>query len=131
MDTVSFLKKVRKKYPIFRIVHKAPCRECPFRKLHAPGWLGPDPAEAYEKSITNDLPISCHLTRGRRRSPAQCAGSAILYRNELRSPRPLDFGIVVDQFEPSTKVFAKLSDFMAHHRQSMSVWIAKRLKEKR
>lgn len=130
MNYDAFMRKVRKMYPIFRVSHKKPCRECPFRTVHPAGWLGPDKLEDYEFSIVKDLPISCHLTRGRRREPAQCAGAAILYKNELRSPRPLDFNMVVGQFARSKDVFSRLQEFLEHHRTPLDTWIKEKRKKK-
>lgn len=98
-DFAKFVDQMMRRYPLFRVAHKKPCRECPFRYAHPAGWLGPDPVEAYLVSIQNDFPISCHLTRSKKKEPAQCAGSAIHYVNQCKEPRREDFRKVIAQFE--------------------------------
>lgn len=44
-----------------RLHHKVPCRECPWRKESAAGYLGGWPAEHYADAVqANEIP-ACHL----------------------------------------------------------------------
>jgi hypothetical protein len=100
---------------VWRVAHKVPCKECPYRKTSAPGWLGPDPLEAYTTAIQLDVPISCHRTRGKKKRPAMCAGSVIHLNNQVKVPRDPVFAGVVVQYGKSDAVFRWTNEFVAHH----------------
>ena len=39
-----------------------PCKECPFRKKSAPGWLGSSTPEGFMATTLSDVEMPCHLT---------------------------------------------------------------------
>ncbi len=76
---------------------KTPCRECPFRKKSAPGWLGDDTPENFLATTLADTEMPCHLTINYEKKNAlskkslekaeECAGARIFYANLCKLPR--------------------------------------------
>lgn len=61
-----------------------PCRECPFRRVSAPGWLGPGSVDDWLGLAHSDQPGACHLTVREDHSwvgASQCAGLATYRAN--------------------------------------------------
>lgn len=105
----------------YKVRHKVACKECPFRRKAPAGWLGPDPLDFYTTAITFDVPISCHRTREKKRSPAACAGSLIHMRNQMKLPRS-DEALRVEMMkvEPDpAAVFQWSHEFAAHHERGL------------
>lgn len=100
----------------------APCNECPWRRVAAPGWLGPHTAMKWVEIIHGEEPIACHKTikdvgedgRGDWDHPAmrQCRGAAIFREHVMKSPR--DPNIAMGPADPD-KVFVTNAEFIAHH----------------
>lgn len=99
-----------------------PCRECPFRRASAAGWLGPYDADEWVQLVHSDEPIACHLTLGvsspedddawDRDGVKQCAGAASYRANVCKSPRDPSVAIGPADRE---NVFANPMEFKAHH----------------
>lgn len=92
----------------------SPCRECPWRREAAPGWLGPLTAEDWIQRVHSDMPIACHLTIAQDRSwegAFQCAGAAAFRENVFKLPR--DPAVAVGPSRDD--VFSSNSEFIEHH----------------
>lgn len=105
-------------------VKKAPCNECPFRKVAPPGWLGGGEdglASKYLAVAHSDTNLACHKSPGYAADKASemrpCAGLALYRRNVCKSPRDPWAArakkMVGD--EHRTEVFATPAEFMARH----------------
>lgn len=113
-----------------------PCHECPFRKVHLPGWLGPWTAQDMADHIHRDGFFPCHKTIPRderetkRDNMRPCAGAAIhMNRAVKRSADP-----VMAEAQQALKqapadvidsVFQWKQDFIDHHTQDLDEWIRK------
>lgn len=94
-----------------------PCKECPFSRQIAPGFLGGARPEVYVGQIVLPFWLSCHCDtnyKGRESKAGevtQCAGAAIFRSNMgIRPPPPLLC------LPPSdTLSFTTLPEFYAHH----------------
>lgn len=98
-----------------------PCRECPWRREAAPGWLGPHTAARWLGIAQSDEPVACHLTiretddegRGDWEHPAmrQCAGVASFREHLCKLPRDPEVAV-----GPAREgVFARGKEFIEHH----------------
>ena len=100
-----------------------PCRECPWRRNHPPGWLGPLTAEEWLQTAHSDAPIACHLTIYNRDESldeedkfygaAQCAGAAQFRRNVFKEPRDPNVSVAEDRDD--SQVFGSNQEFLDHH----------------
>lgn len=102
---------------------KEPCNECPWRKVAAPGYLGPHSAMEWIRTAMSETPIACHKTieadpetgvgdwnDGKMR---QCRGAASFRANICKAPRRSDVAA-----EPtSDAVFENPTDFIDHHEE--------------
>ena len=112
-----------------KLGRKTPCRECPFRRDAAPGWLGAetDPqnfVRAAESDISNQGALPCHLTidyTDPRWMSSQlpkadlCAGALIYAANQAKMPRSPDRAEAVRSVEQSDAVFKYPHEFIEHH----------------
>jgi hypothetical protein len=98
--------------------HTTPCRECPWRKQSAPGYLGAsNPIEFLETSETG-IKMPCHLAVDYEEADWElqieeaphCAGRAIHYAN--RAKRGDDVPKMPADRE---NVFSNPQDFIDHH----------------
>lgn len=97
-------------------VTSAPCRDCPWRRSAAPGWLGPYTAHDWVDAAHGETPIACHLTippgGGWGPLTRQCAGAATFRGNVCKSPiNPSIAAGPVDRDD----VFASSAEFVQHH----------------
>lgn len=60
-------------------VRKKPCRECPFRKRSAPGYLGGFSAEETIMAADSDVDFVCHMTRGTNKATYRSCAGRLLY----------------------------------------------------
>ena len=100
----------------------APCAECPWRRVAAPGWLGPHDAWEWLEAIHGEGAIACHMTikdtndegRGDWDHPSmrQCRGAAIFRAHVCKSP--VNPSIETGPSDPD-KVFVSNAEFVAHH----------------
>lgn len=97
---------------------KEPCKECPWRRESAPGWLGPTSAEDWVLTAHAETPIMCHRTikeSGSYEGTKQCKGAAIFRANVFKSPRREDMAVGPQDTET---VFATNDEFLKHHNQN-------------
>lgn len=103
---------------------KEPCRECPFRRKSAPGWLGPwTPRELLVYLNSNAFP--CHKTIVSERPndvdrQSACAGAAMFLNNKLAISRNRDMQrsqLMVKRFAKQlhSTVFSTDDEFLKHH----------------
>ena len=101
-----------------------PCRECPWRRKAAAGWLGPYDAEQWLLLVNSDAPIACHLTipdEAEDEDPEtwndhkikQCAGAAQYRKNVAKMPRDKEIALAAER--DTTEVFATPVEFKDHH----------------
>ncbi len=89
--------------------HRRPCKDCPWRRKSAAGWLGSEQTpEQWVQSAHDETYIECHVHEG-----FQCAGSAIYRKNVCKSPRFPELLVLPADHEA---VFSNPSEFIAHHR---------------
>lgn len=109
--------------------HKKPCRDCPWRRAHAPGWLGGYEPEWFTERVYKEVPINCHLTLNNpsveetakdgeqaviEKFPL-CAGSLIVQKNMCKLPRDPELAAAVAAVERSPDVFNHPVEFLHHH----------------
>lgn len=106
-----------------------PCNECPWRREHPAGWLGPLSANEWIALAASEEPIACHKTipdgydderdhwtaLARTEQMTQCAGAAIFRANISKLPRN---GSVVRLPRDTDAVFAKSTEFLNHHQRT-------------
>lgn len=94
----------------------APCRECPWRRKAAPGWLGPTNAEDWIEVVHSEAPIACHKTipkgGGWGGKTQQCRGAAIFRANVCK--QPMNPSITTGP-EDKERVFSSNAEFFEHH----------------
>ena len=100
-----------------------PCSECPWRRVAAPGWLGPYGPLDWLRIAHSDTPIACHKTvvisdplegTGDWSHPKvrQCRGAAMYRENVMKSPRNPE---VVTGPANEDDIFATAEEFHKHH----------------
>lgn len=98
-----------------------PCRECPFKRTSARGWLGDDTPEGFMATTMADTEMPCHMTvdyedkknwRENLSNATQCAGAAIFFANIAKMSRDRSRGQL-----PRNKalVFSHPQEFVDHH----------------
>ena len=98
---------------------KKPCRECPFRRKSAPGYLGNDTADHFLALTMRDHEMPCHISVDYERkdwrntigSAQHCAGAATFFANIGKLSR--DQGRA--QRPKSTAVFTTPMEFLKYH----------------
>lgn len=93
-----------------------PCAECPWRRVAAPGWLGPMDADEWLEVAHGEAAVACHMTipdgGGWGVRTLQCAGAATFRANVCKLPHnPTIATGPVD----ADAVFASNAEFKAHH----------------
>lgn len=111
--------------PPQRVAQKKPCKQCPFRRKAAPGWLGASDPEGFVGTMISEKELlPCHSTvdyerhdwherwtRGSDPRNKMCAGALTLMANQGKRPR------VGPTAERDTEtVFASFAEFIEHHR---------------
>ena len=89
-------------------VNAKQCRECPWRRASAPGWLGELPAVAWASIAHADDMVLCHL---RTEEDCQCVGLAIYRANVCKIPR----GDQISRDPDHAAVFSSPAEFHEHH----------------
>jgi hypothetical protein len=99
--------------------HSTPCRQCPWRRNSAPGWLGAsEPGEFLAQSDANiRMPCHTHVDyeaadwEAQTQRVPQCAGRAIFQANRCQLPAPENLKLPADR----QNVFQWPHEFVAHH----------------
>lgn len=107
---------------------KAPCKECPFRKVHPPGWLGPWESARHVIVAAEFDSFPCHrtITPGKPLDEMEaCAGAARFLANTLNLPRDSSMAEARRKIGQGADVFASHAEMVAHHEQRAADWIAK------
>lgn len=108
---------------------RKPCRECPFLRTSAPGWLGPfssrlggdvaDPEAFLSSFADGERRLPCHMAWERDHDADEvetCVGSLIYLRNHAKLPRDRALHAELETVEPDTGlVFLHRAEFCAHH----------------
>lgn len=107
---------------------KALCRECPFKRTSAPGWLGSASGDPWEflkpHFIAGEMPLPCHLrvhwegedVQDRAARAPVCRGYMTFLRNTMKMPKDPEMAALYRQIAPDTDaVFSNLTEFLAHH----------------
>jgi hypothetical protein len=109
-----------------RAAQKKPCRQCPWRRKSAPGWLGAGSPESFVATLMLDIePLPCHSTidynrpdwhvrwtRGLDKKAKLCAGALIAAANSGKMSRFAARGDVHGD------TFASMAEFIEYHRSS-------------
>lgn len=108
-----------------------PCRECPFRREAAPGYLGaatfePDPPNSFLDQHWNGFThLPCHMQVNWEQDDSQreaqekptCTGYAIMCKNSAKLPmNPIDAEVVRDTEPDHDNVFSNRQEWDEHHR---------------
>jgi hypothetical protein len=115
--------------------HKTPCNECPWRRVHMPGWLGGFDVDQFIGQVQYDgPPLPCHKTipEGGGEARAMCAGALIFMRNSCKSAKHPDYetpdGLATELVEPDpVNVFQWPQEFRDHHAQDLGAWARSRM----
>lgn len=90
----------------------SPCRECPWRRNSAPGWLGSEQTpEEWVQTAHSEATVECHTD-----APRLCAGIAIYRTNVAKMLRDPE---VPKLRMDRTTVFDSPKQFIRHHRSGM------------
>ena len=99
--------------------HRQPCRECPWRRQHAAGWLGGYQPQRFTQQVLRDgPPLPCHLTIPEQGVPASavCAGSLVFMLNSCKLPLDPELAAMRAQVTADhVAVFSNAGQFLAHH----------------
>lgn len=101
--------------------HRKPCRECPFRRASAPGYLGNSSPLEFQKCAASPTRMPCHLRvdyerkdwkRQAAKAP-QCVGRAILTANICKR---VDDPLLLTAKADRVAVFSHPLEMLEHHR---------------
>lgn len=115
-----------------KLQHKKPCVECPWRRVHPPGWLGGYTVDDFIDQVQRDgPPLPCHMTiKPGKEATAMCAGALIFMKNSCKSAQHPDYGDAKDHVEADpVNVFQWPQEFRDHHGQGIAEWVKKRMEE--
>ena len=112
---------------------RKPCAECPFRKNHMPGWLGPWDAGDLIRHVHRDGKFPCHRTiKGNvpENQMQSCAGAAIHMNRAIKRSKDPDHAAHQEVLKDAPasiieSVFQWPQDFINHHTQDIGEWIKK------
>lgn len=96
-----------------RLIHKVPCRECPWRKIAPAGWLGGHPPETYADAVANGEVPACHLQDlgPNNDRTAMCVGALATAANQCQSVYKTVGG------DEARKIIGRREDCFAHVRE--------------
>lgn len=107
-------------------VVKKMCKECPFRRTSAQGYLGNNKAEPFAHNAMLDHSVACHMSmrqelpreeweRLEREAP-RCRGALTMMRNTCKLPRDPEMSALVKTVEPDrVNVFSQVAEFIQYH----------------
>ena len=108
-----------------KLVHTTPCKECPFRRASAPGWLGASTPEGFLSSTLAEFHMPCHMAidyedpdweEEQLPDAPLCAGSLIFLKNTCKVPRdPLLVAARGQVDADRVNVFGFGPEFLEHH----------------
>lgn len=110
-------------------LRKDVCRECPFRRKSAPGYLGEasyDPHGFVGPHYHGDVRLPCHMQvdwedkTGKKSKTLKdaplCRGFVIFIKNNVKWPENGEVRIAVDKVEVDREnIFGWMHEFVAHH----------------
>jgi hypothetical protein len=113
--------------------HASPCAQCPFRRASLPGYLGGTHPDVFGHLADSDVRMPCHLhlpdgvnyaaavePGSPEYAAPQCAGRAIHWRNQLKTPRDPQLLVLPADH---ARVFTWPSEFVLHHRErALAFW---------
>lgn len=113
---------------------RKPCVECPFRKKHLPGWLGPWEANDLILHVHRDGAFPCHRTIKKDIPESEmqsCAGATIHMNRSIKRSKNADHAAhqaILKDAPPEIveSVFEWQKDFIKHHTQDMATWLKKK-----
>lgn len=100
--------------------HTKPCRECPWRRKSAPGYLGASNPVEFLQASESGQHMPCHMTvnyededwQEKYESAPQCAGRAIHFANRCKST----YGTkVMNAPRDEETIFTWPQEFIDHH----------------
>ncbi len=98
--------------------HHTPCKQCPFRRVGLPGYLGGSTPETFMGQAHGEFYLPCHMTyingNPREFASPQCAGAAIYRANVCKAPRS---AFTLQLPADKDKVFAAPAEFIAFHKR--------------
>jgi hypothetical protein len=110
-----------------RLKHLKPCKECPFRRKSAPGWLGASTPEEFIATTRSEHPMPCHCAIDYEKKDWEteqypdaplCAGSLVFLKNHCIAPRNPELADAVRAVEADAEtVFQWSHEFIEHHRR--------------
>ena len=98
--------------------HTTPCKECPFTRKSAPGYLGASNAMEFLEHSESGMKMPCHMTVDYENelwqadidAAPECAGRAIHFANRAKN------GECVSKMDRNTEaVFVQPQEFLDHH----------------
>jgi len=109
---------------------KTPCRECPFRKDSAPGWLGSYTPQEVMEVVVNDGPFLCHSRvdyddddwddEDALAVHEECAGSMIFARRLCKLSRDREKSRGQMQVDKDFPILFPAAEFIQHHERKKS-----------
>lgn len=106
---------------------KKPCRECPFRRDSASGWIGShEHVQEIIDTVRADQRFPCHMQVNELMEDGEdfnaatmiasvCVGSAQFLSNQLKMSRHPDVVAVQRQVGKNPDVFTMPTEMVAHH----------------
>ncbi len=112
---------------------KKACRECPFRRASAAGWLGAasfedDPGSAFLDQHWNyEVPLPCHMQVNWSADDADkqalekplCFGFLTMMKNGCKMPHDPELAARVKDMERDPEFFAFPHEFKQHHNRGL------------
>ncbi len=112
---------------------KAACRECPFKRSSAAGWLGaasfdPDPGGSFlDPHWIAEMALPCHMqvqwsapdNQEQAKTAPLCFGFLTMMKNAGKLPRNPELAAAVVVMERNPDYFTFPHEFKAHHNGGM------------
>lgn len=104
-----------------KLQHTTPCKQCPWRKASAQGFLGGNSPEQYADMVAANQVPNCHMTEGKGKRPAFCAGSLATMANSCITPRYPEGASHLDSKAVGQRAdcFRWVKDFYAYHTRGL------------
>jgi hypothetical protein len=101
-----------------------PCKECPFRKNSAPGYLGADYPEHFLEMTMRDADMPCHMDidyskkdwlEKQEPDAPLCVGAMQFQNNNMKLSRNPEVAAAQHALGTSPHVFTRPEEFLIHH----------------